>query len=327
MINIILASHGEFAEGILQSSEMIFGEQEQLITATLMPNEGPEDLRRKFDNAIDSFGEDAEVLFLVDLWGGSPFNQASAVHDEIPERSAIVAGMNLPMLLEALGSRMSMETAHELASHIVAKDVNGVRVKPEELEPAEGSAASESSDSSPVVGTLEPGTVLGDGQIEYVLTRIDTRLLHGQVSTNWVKAVNPNRILVVSDSVSQDEMRKTLIQQAAPPGVRTHTIPVSKLAEIHDDPRFGATRALLLFETPQDVLQAVEMGVEFDKVNIGSMAHSQGKTMISNAISVDRDDVETLQELQDRGIEFDIRKLPGDSDENLNKLLRNENLI
>ena len=152
-------------------------------------------------------------------------------------------------------------------------------------------------------------------------------MLHGQVSTNWVKAVNPNRILVVSDSVSQDEMRKTLIQQAAPPGVRTHTIPVSKLAEIHEDPRFGDTRALLLFETPQDVLQAVEMGVEFDKVNIGSMAHSQGKTMISNAISVDRDDVETLQELQDRGIEFDIRKLPGDSDENLDKLLRNENLI
>src|SRR5690625_7321261 len=139
MVNIILASHGEFAEGILQSSEMIFGEQEQIVTATLMPNEGPEDLRRKFNNAIESFGEDAEVLFLVDLWGGSPFNQASAVHDEIPERSAIVAGMNLPMLLEALGSRMSMETAHELASHIVGKDVNGVRVKPEELEPDERS--------------------------------------------------------------------------------------------------------------------------------------------------------------------------------------------
>lgn len=71
MVNIILASHGEFAEGILQSSQMIFGEQEQLVTATLMPNEGPEDLRAKYDAALESFGEDAEVLFLVDLWGGS----------------------------------------------------------------------------------------------------------------------------------------------------------------------------------------------------------------------------------------------------------------
>jgi len=327
MVNIILASHGKFAEGILQSAEMIFGEQDQLVTATLMPNEGPEDLKAKYDAAVESFGEDAQILFLVDLWGGSPFNQASIVHEEMQERSAIVAGMNLPMLLEALGSRMGMDSAHEIASHIIAADVNGVRVMPEELEPAEQTAASEEGEVTRSAGTLEPGTVLGDGQIEYVLTRIDTRLLHGQVSTNWVRAVNPNRIIVVSDKVAQDDMRKTLIQQAAPSGIRTHTIPVSKLAEIHDDPRFGATKALILFETPQEALQAVEMGVEFDHINIGSMAHSEGKTMINNAISVDEDDVETLQALYDHGITFDVKKIPSDSAGDLEALLKDKNLI
>lgn len=327
MVNIILASHGEFAEGILQSAEMIFGEQEQLVTATLMPNEGPEDLKEKFDEAVESFGENAQVLFLVDLWGGSPFNQANIVHEEIQDRSAIVAGMNLPMLLEALGSREGMDSAQELASHIVAKDVNGIRTKPEELEATEANSAAEEKEDSRSVGTLEPGTVLGDGKIDYVLARIDTRLLHGQVSTNWVKTVNPTRIIVVSDKVAQDEMRKTLIQQAAPSGVRTHTIPVSKLAEIDDDPRFGATKALLLFETPQDVLEAVELGVEFDHINIGSMAHAQGKTMINNSISVDKDDVETLQALKDHGITFDVKKLPSDSAGNLESLLRKEDLI
>jgi len=327
MVNIILASHGEFAEGILQSAEMIFGEQDQLVTATLMPNEGPEDLKRKFDNAVRSFGSEAQVLFLVDLWGGSPFNQASVVHEEINERSAIVTGLNLPMLLEALGARAGVDSAHELASQITTKDVNGIRVKPETLEPAEASADSEETGSSRSVGTLDPETVLGDGEIDYVLARIDTRLLHGQVSTNWVKAVNPTRIIVVSDSVSKDEMRKTLIQQAAPSGVRTHTIPVSKLAEIDDDPRFGDTKALLLFETPQDVLAAVEAGVEFDHINIGSMAHSEGKTMINNAISVDDDDVETLQTLRDHGITFDVKKLPSDSAGNLESLLKKEDLI
>lgn len=52
MVNIILASHGEFAEGILQSAEMIFGEQDNLVTATLMPNEGPDDLKAKYDDAV-----------------------------------------------------------------------------------------------------------------------------------------------------------------------------------------------------------------------------------------------------------------------------------
>ena len=327
MVNIILASHGEFAEGILQSAEMIFGEQDNLVTATLMPNEGPDDLKAKYDDAVESFGEDAQILFLVDLWGGSPFNQASIVHGDIEKRSAIVAGMNLPMLLEALGSRMGMDSAHELASHIIASDVNGIRVLPEELEPKEEEAPAEEAKESRSVGTLEPGTVIGDGQIEYVLARIDTRLLHGQVATNWVRSTNPNRIIVVSDKVAADEMRKTLIQQAAPSGIRTHTIPVSKLAEIHDDPRFGNTKALILFETPQEALEAVELGVELDHINIGSMAHAEGKTMINNAISVDEDDVETLQALKDHGITFDVKKIPSDSAGDLQALLKDENLI
>ena len=137
MVNIILASHGEFAEGILQSAQMIFGEQEQIVAATLMPNEGPDDLKAKLDEAVESFGEDAEILFMVDLWGGTPFNQTNILYDHLDEKSAIVAGLNLPMLLEALGARMGMDTAHELASHIISKEATGIRVKPEELQSQE----------------------------------------------------------------------------------------------------------------------------------------------------------------------------------------------
>ena len=43
MVGIILASHGEFANGIFQSGAMIFGEQANVKPCTLMPSEGPED--------------------------------------------------------------------------------------------------------------------------------------------------------------------------------------------------------------------------------------------------------------------------------------------
>lgn len=328
MVNIILASHGKFAEGILQSAEMIFGEQEELETVIFMPNEGPEDLKSKLDDAAESFGPNAEILIMVDLWGGSPFNQASIIHEENPERTAIVSGLNLPMLLEALGGRMGMDSAHDLASTIIKGESTGIRVKPESLEPEAEESAEENDGETPLPsGGLPEGKVLGDGKIEYVLARIDTRLLHGQVATSWSKAVNPNRIIVVSDKVAQDSMRKSLIQQAAPPGVRASTIPISKLAEIDDDPRFGATKALLLFETPQDVLEAVEAGVELDEVNIGSMAHASGKTMVSKAISVDQDDIDTLEALKDHGVTFDVRILPGDNRKDIRELLKKEDLI
>ncbi|SHF11077.1 PTS system, mannose-specific IIB component [Atopostipes suicloacalis DSM 15692] len=327
MVNIILASHGEFAEGILQSAQMIFGEQEQIVAATLMPNEGPDDLKAKLDEAVDSFGEDAEILFMVDLWGGTPFNQTNILYDHLGEKSAIVAGLNLPMLLEALGARMGMETAHELASHIISKEAIGIRVKPEELQPQEEVATETEDGQEQAVGSLEPGTVLGDGKIDYVLTRVDTRLLHGQVAINWNKATNPTRIIVVNDTISKDEMRKTLLQQAAPPGVRTNAIPIRKLVEINDDPRFGATRAMLLFDNPQDVLEAVEQGVDIKEVNLGSMAHATGKRMINKALSVDEEDVKTFKALEEHGVTFDVRILPGDSREDLDSLLRKEDLI
>lgn len=325
MVNIILASHGEFVEGLLESSKMIFGEQENIATVTLMPNEGPEDLKAKLVRAVESFGTESEVLFMVDLWGGSPFNQASVVYEDMKERSAIVSGVNLPMLLEALGSRMGVDNAHELAAHIVSKEATGIGVLPTELEPIAAAPSTSATSGNNV--TLEPGTVIGDGKIDYRLVRIDTRLLHGQVSTNWVRAVNPNRIIVVSDKVANDEMRKTLIQQAAPAGIRTNTIPISKLVEIDKDPRFGGTKALILFETPQDALKAVEAGVNFDHINIGSMAHSTGKTLIDRAISVDKEDVKTLMALKDHGITFDTKRLPSDSGEDLEKLLRDKKLL
>ena len=317
MVGIIIASHGEFAAGIKQSGTMIFGEQEKVESVVFMPSEGPDDLQRKLQEAIAKVDSE-EILFLVDLWGGSPFNQANKLFEEAPEKRAIVAGLNLPMLIEAYASRFTMTTAHEIAKAITPTAIDGVKVRPEELQPK--AAVAESTTAAPQ-GEIPEGTVLGNGKIEFVLARIDTRLLHGQVATNWTKATHPNRIIVVSDSVSKDELRKKLIEQAAPPGVRAHVIPLDKLVQVYNDPRFGDTKALLLFETPQDALAVIEKGVEIPELNIGSMAHSVGKVQINNVLSLDQEDVEVYKKLHDLGVKFDVRKVSNDSPSDLFKLI------
>ena len=317
MVGIIIASHGEFAAGIKQSGSMIFGEQEKVESVVFMPSEGPEDLQRKLQEAIAKVDSE-EILFLVDLWGGSPFNQANKLFEEAPEKRAIVAGLNLPMLIEAYASRFTMTTAHEIAKAITPTAIDGVKVRPEELQPK--AAVAESTTAAPQ-GEIPEGTVLGNGKIDFVLARIDTRLLHGQVATNWTKATHPNRIIVVSDSVSKDELRKKLIEQAAPPGVRAHVIPLDKLVQVYNDPRFGDTKALLLFETPQDALAVIEKGVEIPELNIGSMAHSVGKVQINNVLSLDQEDVEVYKKLRDLGVKFDVRKVSNDTPSDLFKLI------
>ena len=320
MVGIILASHGGFAEGIYQSGEMIFGKQENVKACILKPSEGPDDIRKKMEDAIASFDDPEQVLFLIDLWSGTPFNQASNLFDEHKDTWAIVTGLNLPMLIEAYGARLQDGiTAREIAKQIVGSAKDGIKTLPEGLVPKK--EAPKAAESKQPTGANPEGTVLGDGHIKYGLVRIDSRLLHGQVATAWTKSVRPDRIIVVSDNVSKDKLRKNMIIQAAPPGVRANVVPIKKMIEVSKDPRFGATKALVLFENPEDALKAIEGGVDIKTLNIGSMAHSEGKVAVNKVLSLNEKDVETYDKLNEMGIKFDVRKVPNDSPENMMDLV------
>lgn len=318
MVGIVLASHGDLAAGVRQTGSMVFGDQENVAVVSLEPSMGPDDFRANLEKAVASLEDQEQVLFLVDLWGGTPFNQTSAFakgHDTW----AIVTGLNLPMLIEAYSARFdATKTAHDIAAHLVSEGRKGVRVLPEGLEPKVAAPKAAAAHA----GAIAPGTVLGNGKIDIAAVRIDTRLLHGQVATAWTKQIAPNRIIVVSDGVAHDELRKTMIEQAAPPGVPANVVPISKMVEVAKDPRFGATKAFLLFETPQDLLKCIEGGVDIKKVNIGSMAHSVGKVVVTNAIAMGEDDVKTIERLRELGVEFEARKVPSDASENVDAMLK-----
>lgn len=313
MVGIIIASHGEFANGILQSGSMIFGDQKDVKAVTLKPSEGPDDIKGKLEDAVASFENQDEVLFLVDLWGGTPFNQVNGLFEAHKDKWAIVAGLNLPMLIEAYASRMSINSARDIAAHIIETGVEGIKVRPEELQPKEKAPQA----------SAKPSNAGAPGKFEYVLARIDSRLLHGQVATGWTKAVNPTRIIVVSDNVAKDELRTTMIKQAAPSGVKAHVVPVDQMIKLaKDDKHFGGQRALLLFETPQDALRAIEGGVPLKTLNIGSMSHSVGKVQPNKVLAFDQDDIDTFAKLKDLGVTFDVRKVPTDAKDNMDDILK-----
>ncbi|MBP2100171.1 mannose/fructose/sorbose PTS transporter subunit IIB [Enterococcus rivorum] len=159
------------------------------------------------------------------------------------------------------------------------------------------------------------------------LARIDDRLIHGQVATVWAKSTNVNRILVVSDAVAHDTLRKSLLIQAAPPGVKVNVITVKKMIEVFPDPRFDSFDAMLLFTNPKDVQRVVQGGIKLTTVNIGGMSFSMGKKMITNAVAVDEEDIEAFKYLNNEGIELEIRKVVADSQVNLMELLKKEQLL
>ena len=97
MFGIIVGTHGQFAPGIVQSCEMIFGKREKLKAVTLVPGEGPDDVLAKYEQAIKELGTE-KILFFNDLMGGSPYNAACRLV-ATNENYGIVAGVNLPALI------------------------------------------------------------------------------------------------------------------------------------------------------------------------------------------------------------------------------------
>lgn len=321
MVGIVFASHGGLAEGVKDSVSMVFGAQEDVACVTLKPSMAPEEFRAALDDAARGLSEPENVLVLVDLWGGTPFNQTSAALAEHPGW-AMLTGLNLPMAIEACAARMAAASARDMAAQLLVEGRRGVRVLPEELAPKTRRAAAAASAPSAAGAATS-----GEGGLKITWVRIDTRLLHGQVAMAWSKEIRPDRIIVVSDAVAHDELRKNLITQAAPPGIKANVCPVSKLIEIARDPRFSQTTALLLFETPQDVVRVIEGGVDLKHINVGSMAHSAGKIAINGTVSIDADDALALKRLHDHGCDLGWQKVPTDHEEPIWPLVEASGLL
>lgn len=151
-------------------------------------------------------------------------------------------------------------------------------------------------------------------------------MIHGQVATVWAKRLDIQRIIVVSDAVTKDNLRKTLLQQAAPPGIMVNVITVAKMIEVHSNHLFNDVRVILLFTNPVEVSEIVKAGIHFPSINIGAMGYTTGKKMISNTIAVDATDLEAFNYLDGQGIELEIRKVITDSKQSLMEMLKKAKL-
>ncbi|EQC2550829.1 PTS mannose transporter subunit IIAB [Enterobacter sichuanensis] len=305
-IAIVIGTHGWAAEQLLKTAEMLLGEQENVGWIDFVPGENAETLIEKYNVQLEKLDTSKGVLFLVDTWGGSPFNAASRIVVD-KEHYEVVAGVNIPMLVETFMARDDNPSFDELVALAVETGREGVKaLKAQPVEkPAPAPAAAPKA--------AAPAKPMGPNDYMVIgLARIDDRLIHGQVATRWTKETNVRRIIVVSDEVAADTVRKTLLTQVAPPGVTAHVVDVAKMIRVYNNPKYAGERVMLLFTNPTDVERIVEGGVKITSVNIGGMAFRQGKTQVNNAISVDAKDIEAFNKLNARGIELEARKVSTD---------------
>lgn len=153
-----------------------------------------------------------------------------------------------------------------------------------------------------------------------VLSRIDERLVHGQVGVQWVGFAGANLIIVANDIVATDEIQQNLMEMVVAEGIGIRFWSIQKTIDtIHK--AADRQKILLVCKTPGDFLALVKGGVPITNLNVGNMHYISGKNQIHKTVSVDEKDISDFMELKSHGIESMIQGVPTEKAVDLYKLL------
>ena len=153
-----------------------------------------------------------------------------------------------------------------------------------------------------------------------LMTRIDNRLIHGQVGITWTNSLGANVVVVANDEAANDPVQQSLMDMVVSDGVQTRYFTLQKTIDIiHKAAQ--RQKIFIVCKTPQDVLTLVKGGVPINFVNIGNMHFCEGKKQIHKTVSVDHSDIEAFRQLSQLGIYCEIRRVPDETGENITNLL------
>ena len=153
-----------------------------------------------------------------------------------------------------------------------------------------------------------------------VLSRIDERLVHGQVGVQWVGFADANIVVVVNDEVAEDTIQQSLMEMVLADGIAIRFWTVQKAIDtIHK--ASDRQRILLVCRTPKDFRQLVEGGVSISNINVGNMHYAEGKKQIAKTVSVDAEDVAEFEKLKALGVRCTMQGVPTESAKDLFTLI------
>ena len=151
------------------------------------------------------------------------------------------------------------------------------------------------------------------------LTRVDFRLIHGQVITRWLTQCQINEIVTIDTALSKGAFMQEVFKMAAPKGVKITIVNVEDAVKRQQEGAFDKNRVMVLFKGVAELNAAVQAGLKLEKVQIGGLGGGPGRKAVNNAITLDRADADTLIELEKMGIEIYFQTTPDYPSETLQK--------
>lgn len=154
-----------------------------------------------------------------------------------------------------------------------------------------------------------------------VFTRIDDRLIHGQVCAAWLKTYsNIQHILVIDDKTSQDPFMQEMFKLLIPSHI---SIEIRSVAEATEILKAGLPKpTMIIVKVPDTIKRLMDNGLHFDFVNVGGMGMTAGRKKLFQNISASEAERQIFRELISRGTKVEIQIIPAQGQYDMAKILK-----
>ncbi len=154
-----------------------------------------------------------------------------------------------------------------------------------------------------------------------VLTRIDNRLIHGQILETWLPHVHANCLVVANDEIASSPLKRMMMEASVPSSIQVEIGSVEEIAKLFLSGDLDGRRVLLLFATTADSLAALRAGLKYERLNLGNLHAGEGKTQCSCTVFLAPEDIENLEQLDHAGVDISARCIPADMARNWRRLI------
>ncbi len=148
--------------------------------------------------------------------------------------------------------------------------------------------------------------------MKIVLSRVDERLVHGQIIASWTKQLTIKKIMIIDDQSANDPFMAQVLTMAAPSGINIQLLTVAKAAEILKANEDGGDRTMLLFRHPKSALGLVSQGVALPELNIGNMGAGPNRKSITKNVYMSTQEIDIAKSLLESKVHVYLQMLVTD---------------
>lgn len=153
------------------------------------------------------------------------------------------------------------------------------------------------------------------------MTRVDHRLLHGQVAFTWIRQVGADCILIANDAVAKDELRMSVLRMAKPQGVKLVMKSVDDSIKALTSGVTDKYNLFIITESIEDAWRLCQAVPAIHELNIGGVKVEDGKRQISEAVFVSDGECARIRELDAAGVHVFVQMTPSERSDEAMKLI------